>query len=71
MNNPKRPYEKERIDNELLLLGTYGLKNKREIDTNLLSLSIYSERFDSSVQKGCFRDPRKSFKKRGQGEDFV
>ncbi len=31
MNNPKRPYEKERIDNELLLLGTYGLKNKREI----------------------------------------
>ena len=31
MKNPKRPYEKERIDNELLLLGTYGLKNKREI----------------------------------------
>lgn len=31
MKNPKRPYEKERIDNELLLIGTYGLKNKREI----------------------------------------
>ena len=31
MKNPKRPYEKERIDNELLLLGTYGLKNKREV----------------------------------------
>ena len=31
LKNPKRPYEKERIDNELLLLGTYGLKNKREI----------------------------------------
>ena len=31
MNNPKRPYEKERIDSELLLLGTYGLKNKREV----------------------------------------
>ena len=29
--NPKRPYEKERLDNELLLLGTYGLKNKKEI----------------------------------------
>jgi len=31
MNNPKRPYEKERIDNELLTMGTFGLKNKREI----------------------------------------
>ena len=31
MKNPKRPYEKERIDNELSLIGTYGLKNKREI----------------------------------------
>lgn len=31
IKNPKRPYEKERIDNELLLLGTCGLKNKREI----------------------------------------
>ncbi len=31
LKNPKRPYEKERIDNELYLLGTYGLKNKREI----------------------------------------
>lgn len=29
--NPKRPYEKERLDSELLLLGTYGLKNKKEI----------------------------------------
>jgi len=29
--NPKRPYEKERIDNELLLIGNYGLKNKNEI----------------------------------------
>jgi small subunit ribosomal protein S9e len=29
--NPKRPYEKERLDNELLILGTYGLKNKKEI----------------------------------------
>ena len=28
---PKRPYEKERLDSELLLLGKYGLKNKREV----------------------------------------
>lgn len=31
LSTPKRPYEKERIDNELLITGTYGLKNKREI----------------------------------------
>lgn len=31
MKSPKRPYEKERIDSELLLLGTFGLKNKREV----------------------------------------
>jgi len=29
--NPKRPYEKERIDSELMLIGTYGLKNKKEV----------------------------------------
>lgn len=31
VKNPKRPYEKERIDSELLTLGTFGLKSKREI----------------------------------------
>ena len=29
--NPKRPYEKERLDSELLLIGQFGLKNKREV----------------------------------------
>merc|ERR1712159_909700 len=29
--NPKRAYDKERLDHELQMLGTYGLKNKREI----------------------------------------
>lgn len=28
---PSRPYEKARIDQEILLAGKYGLKNKREI----------------------------------------
>lgn len=28
---PNRPYEKERLDHELRLIGQFGLKNKREV----------------------------------------
>jgi small subunit ribosomal protein S9e len=28
---PRRPFEKERLDNEMQLVGEFGLKNKREV----------------------------------------
>mmetsp|Transcript_17369 Transcript_17369/g.17456 ORF Transcript_17369/g.17456 Transcript_17369/m.17456 type:complete len:187 (+) Transcript_17369:38-598(+) len=36
---PRRPFEKERIDAELLLVGKYGLKNKREVWRVQMALS--------------------------------
>jgi small subunit ribosomal protein S9e len=36
---PRRPFEKERLDNELQLVGMYGLRNKREVWRVQLALS--------------------------------
>jgi len=38
---PKRPFESERFETELQLLGTYGLRNKRELWRHRTDLSHY------------------------------
>jgi len=57
---PRRPFEKERLDKELKLVGEYGLRNKREIwRVNLILARIrHTARVLLTLDE---KDPRREF----------
>merc|ERR1711988_1001653 len=57
---PRRPYEKERLDTELKLIGQYGLKNKREIWRVRLALAKIRSTARSLLTKDE-KDPKRIF----------
>ncbi|PVU90897.1 hypothetical protein BB561_004664 [Smittium simulii] len=57
---PRRPFEKERLDQELRLCGEYGLKNKREIWRVAYTLSNI-RRAARELLKLDSKDPRRLF----------
>ena len=57
---PRRPFEKERLDQELKLVGEYGLKNKREVWRVQLQISKI-RKAARELLKLDEKDPRRLF----------
>lgn len=57
---PRRPFEKERLDQELKLIGQYGLRNKREVWRVKYSLAKIRKRARELLTLEE-KDPRRHF----------
>ncbi|VDP25121.1 unnamed protein product [Echinostoma caproni] len=62
---PRRPFEKERLDQELKLIGEYGLRNKREVWRVKYALAKIRKAARELLTLDD-KDPRRLF-----GEDFL
>ena len=57
---PRRPFEKERLDNEMKLIGEFGLKNKREVWRTQLTLRAFGKAV-SHAPHPEEKDPKRLF----------
>lgn len=59
-STPRRPYEKERLDQELKLIGHFGLRNKREVWRVKLTLAKIRKAARDLLTKDE-KDPKRLF----------